>query len=296
MHILQLHSDFCNYQVTFRNNTPATIKWFKEVNRYFMQRTGVTQIHEVDLRVVSDFFVRGKMERNWAAKTIKSRMTALSVFFGWCVRNEYMKEDPIKKLPKPKIEKRIPKHLTVAQASFALEYLKCHKFRYAYERSRALAIIAFFIYTGVRLSELLNLKFSEVDFKEKVIMIRSGKGNKDRIIPLIERLETYLKAFLIDRKRINDECIYFFVSLRRKQNTMSYLVVKRLFLMLSKKTGIHMHPHLMRHSYAVQMLEGGCDIFTLSKLLGHSDIKTTTIYLTATDAQKQRMAERHPLY
>lgn len=77
---------------------------------------------------------------------------------------------------------------------------------------------------------------------------------------------------------------------------MSYLVVKRLFNRIKQETKIHIHPHKLRHSYAVQMLEGGCDIFTLSKLLGHSDIKTTTIYLTATTAQKKRMAEKHPLY
>jgi site-specific recombinase XerD len=104
-----------------------------------------------------------------------------------------------------------------------------------------------------------------------------------------------LKKYLKDRERIQKGNIYFFVS-TRKIDGISYQVVKQLFTKISVETKIHCHPHLLRHSFAVQMLEGGCDIFTLSKLLGHSDIKTTTIYLTATDSQKQRQAEKHPLY
>ena len=208
---------------------------------------------------------------------------------------KYPKINPIKKLPKPRLEKRIPKHLTVTEASFIIEWIKCHKFRYKYEQSRALAIISTFLYTGIRLSELLNLKLSDILFEEKIIIVRAGKGNKDRTVPIIGRLEVYLKKYLLDRQKIQKDNIYFFVSTQKK-DSMSYQVIKRLFTLISERTKIHVYPHLMRHSFAVQMLEGSCDIFTLSKILGHSDIKTTTIYLTATHAQKQKQAEKHPLY
>jgi len=239
--------------------------------------------------------MQGQCTKQWSAKTIRNRMSALSIFFDWCVLEKHLVENPIKQLPKPRLEKRIPKHLTITQASYLIEWLKCRKFRYVYEKSRALAIFAMFIYTGIRLSELLNLKLSEVNFEEKIVFIRSGKGNKDRTIPIIGRLETYLKQYLKQRERIQKGNIYFFVS-TKKIDGMSYQIIKRLFEKITKEAKIHCYPHLLRHSYAVQMLEGGCDIFTLSKLLGHSDIKTTTIYLTATNSQKQRQAEKHPLY
>ena len=295
MRISQLHSEFCSFQRTFKNNTPRTISWLQEICKYFTQQNGIEYIHEVNIHVVKRWFIQGKTEKNWAAKTIKTRMSALSLFFEWCVNEKHLNENPIKQLPLPRLEKRIPKHLTIAQASYIIEWIKCRRFRYTYEKSRALAIIAMFIYTGIRLSELLNLKLSEVNFEDNIIFIRSGKGNKDRTIPIIGRLETYLKSYLKQRERIQKGNIYFFVSVK-KIDGMSYQVVKRLFQQITKDAKIHCYPHLLRHSYAVQMLEGGCDIFTLSKLLGHSDIKTTTIYLTATNSQKQRQAEKHPLY
>lgn len=295
MLISKLHSAFCDYQVTFKNNTPRTISWLKDICIYFTKQTSISHIEEVNLILIKQWFMDGRCIKNWSAKTIRNRMSALSIFFDWCVNENYLEQNPIKQLPKPRLEKRIPKHLTVTEASYIIEWLKCHKFRYAYERTRALAIVTTFLYTGIRLSELLNLKFSDVQFEEKIIFIRSGKGNKDRAIPLIGRLSIYLKKYMVERKRIQEDSIYFFVSIKKK-DVMSYLVIKRLFSLISEKTKIHVYPHLMRHSYAVQMLEGNCDIFTLSKLLGHSDIKTTTIYLTATHAQKQKQAEKHPLY
>lgn len=295
MLIRSLHTEFCQYQITFRNNTQRTILWFKQTIGYFLKQTGVKTIDEITLKVVSEYFTQGKIQKQWSAKSIRTRMSSLGLFFRWCVQMGHLDENPIEKLPRPKLEKRIPDHLSVTEVTYLLEFLKSHPFRYTYERSRALAVVAVFIYTGIRLSELLNLKFSEVNFSEKIIFIRSGKGQKDRTVPIIGRLEKYLRQYLVDRQRLNSSCPFFFVSVK-KDNEMNYQVVKRLFVLLTKQLKRRVYPHLMRHSFAVQMLEGGCDVFTLSKLLGHSDIKTTTIYLTATDAQKHRMAEKHPLY
>lgn len=295
MQISKLHNQFCDYQVTFRNNTPRTIVWFKSVIKSFQKHTGANHSYEITFHLVSKYFVDGKIKHNWSARTIKTRMSALNSFFKWCLINGYIEVNPIEKLPKPKIEKRIPKHLSITEASYIIEWLRTKRFRYKYEKSRAIAIFTTFIYTGIRLGELLNLRYSDVRFDDKIIFIKSGKGNKDRNIPLLNRLEVILKEYLKDREGINNDSIYFFVSIKKK-STMSYLVVKRLFKLISDNTGIHVYPHKMRHSFAVQMLEGGCDIYTLSRILGHSDIKTTTIYLTATTAQQKKQIEKHPLY
>lgn len=295
MHILKAHTEFCEYQITFKNNTPRTIAWFKSTIKHFLKYTSVCNVNELSEPLLRKYFMDGRLERNWTPNHIKNKMSGLSLFFKWCLKYGYIESNPLENLPIPKLPSRIPTHITVDQASFIMEWLRYHRFRYRYEGKRALAIFAMFIYTGLRLAELLNLKMHEVDFDERTILIKNGKGRKDRILPLIGRLERILKDYLKIRDTINDRSFYFFVSLR-KDTQMSYLVVKRLLKKITDNTKIYIHPHKLRHSFAVQMLEGGCDIYTLSKMLGHSDIKTTTIYLTATTKQKVKQAEKHPLY
>lgn len=150
------------------------------------------------------------------------------------------------------------------------------------------------MYTGIRLQELRNLKMVDVDFTEKTLFVESGKGDKDRIVPLNNKLIEILQDYLKERVRLKKSCPYFFTAMR-EDNRMGDLVIKRLVIKIREKTKIHFYPHLLRHTFATLMLEGGCDLFSLSKMLGHSDIKTTTIYLSATTAHLQQQIEKHPL-
>ena len=151
-----------------------------------------------------------------------------------------------------------------------------------------------FVFTGMRLQELLNLRMTDVQFENKVVFISSGKGDKDRIIPMNQDLIKILSEYIKDRDRLNKTCPFFFTSLTHDTG-LQYLVVKRLVEKLRTKSGIHFTPHMLRHTFATLMLEGGCDIYALSKMLGHSDIKTTTIYLSATTAHLQEQVAKHPL-
>ena len=150
------------------------------------------------------------------------------------------------------------------------------------------------MYSGVRYQELMNLKLNDVDFTHKVITVSQGKGAKDRMIPLCDALEGYLFPYLQERSQLNPYSIYFFVS-KLNHGKMSDNVIKRLFEKLQKKSKLKFYPHMLRHTFATLMLEGGCDIFSLSKMMGHSDIKTTAIYLTATVKHLQGQMRKHPL-
>ncbi len=180
------------------------------------------------------------------------------------------------------------------EAMRLLEWLKITKFHYAFERSRALAMIGIFLYTGIRRKELLNLKVSNVDFDKHTLFVESGKGDKDRIIPLNHRLIELLKSYLKQRAKKGKTTPYFFASLRDDRR-MSMQVIRRLFERIKNESGVYAYPHLLRHTFATLMLEGGCEIYALSKMLGHSDIKTTTIYLSVSMRHSREQIHKHPL-
>ncbi len=292
--LTQIHQDFCNYCLAFKGNTKQTILWYKEAFTYLTKYSQAISLNDLNSEVIEKWILQGKLEKNWSAKTIKNRLQALSLFFDWCVTKKLIPQNPTENIPRPKLPKRIPKHLSKEEALALLDWAKNYPYSYKFDKFRSIAIIATFIYTGIRLRELKNLKMEDIDLSAMTLFINNGKGDKDRVIPLNPILIEYLSKYLTQRKRLNKCCPYFFTALR-EDTCMSPNVVKRLKEKLSKKSGIKFHPHLLRHTFATLMLEGGCDLFALSKMMGHSEIQTTTLYLSATTEHLREQIIKHPL-
>jgi site-specific recombinase XerD len=126
------------------------------------------------------------------------------------------------------------------------------------------------------------------------IFIRQGKGNKDRVLPVSFRLAEILKKYLVERQRLKKTCPEFFSSLNRNIG-FTESGIKRLVESITEASGIKFTIHKLRHTFATLMLEGGCDIYSLSRMMGHSDIKTTTIYLAASAEHLRSQITKHPL-
>ena len=194
----------------------------------------------------------------------------------------------------PKLEKRLPPKLTKQDATKLLEIVYNYPYDYKYLRYRNHAIFATFIFAGIRRKELVKLKVTDVDLENLTIFINQGKGSKDRIIPMCYTLAASLKRYLEERKRLKKTCAEFFVSLNRDVGfTESGL--KRLTEHMRKASKIDFTIHKLRHTFATLMLEGGCDIYSLSKMMGHDNIKTTTIYLAASAEHLRSQITKHPL-
>src|SRR3989339_1772714 len=149
-------------------------------------------------------------------------------------------------------------------------------------------------FAGLRKKELLKLKYTDVDIENLSIFINQGKGSKDRVVPMSYTLAQSLKRYVEERRRLNKTCPEFFTSLNRNVGyTNSGL--KRLVEQMKKVSKISFTIHKLRHTFATLMLEGGCDIFSLSKMMGHSDIKTTTIYLAASAEHLRSQMTKHPM-
>ena len=205
-----------------------------------------------------------------------------------------MEKNPIVDIEVPKLEKKLPVRLTKQSALRLLEVVYNYPYNNKFLRSRNHAIFATFIFAGLRKQELLNLKFADVDIENLTLFVRQGKGNKDRIVPISYTLAQSLKRYTDERKRLNKTCPEFFASLTLNRG-YSNDGLKRLVAQMSEASGITFSVHKLRHTFATLMLEGGCDIYSLSRMMGHSDIKTTTIYLSASVQHLRGQITKHPL-
>ncbi len=290
----KLHHRFCEYSQVFKGNTRKTIIWLQGDFRSFISHTKIESLMEVSRHHIEDWILHGKLERKWSNKTVRLRLQSMKLFLDWCVSQELISVNHTDKIPKPKLPKQIPKHLNEIQVNKLFDWVRNYQYDYKFDRMRAIAIIYTFVYTGIRKNELYHLKMEDVDLESKTLFVRSGKGDKDRIVPIHPRLTEILNDYLKDRRRMQKTCPFFFTALR-EDNMMGDQVIKRLFMKLRERIGFDIHPHLLRHTFATLMLEGGCNLYALSRMLGHTDIKTTTIYLGATKAHLTEQISKHPI-
>jgi site-specific recombinase XerD len=155
-----------------------------------------------------------------------------------------------------------------------------YPYRFNFIRYRNYAIFAIAIYAGLRKSEILNLKCVDVNIEGFSVFVRDGKGGKDRIIPMSSTLANILKLYEVERKKWKKTCSEYFASFNTNRGT-SDAGLKHIAENVKVASGISFSLHKLRHTFATLMIEGGCDIYSLSKMMGHSNITTTTIYLSA---------------
>ena len=161
-------------------------------------------------------------------------------------------------------------------------------------RARNHAVLATFLYTGLRKKELLRLRFLDVDLTNLSIFVYRGKGGKDRSVPICQSLAEILSVYMKERQHIRRTCPEFFTSFTHNMG-MCDSALRRVIARLREASGIGFSAHRLRHAFATLMLEGGCDIYSLSRMLGHSDISTTTIYLAASAEHLRAQMMKHPL-
>lgn len=294
MSIQIISQKFFDYFLTFKGYSPMTIKGYNAAIKNYCNVTGVKEIEGVTIDNVRHFFYQGRTVKKWTSSSFIAFHKALIVFFRYCVTEGYMKSNPIEEIEVPKLERKIPSKLTKQEAMQILELVDNFPYQSKFLRFRNYAIFATFIFTGIRRQELLNLKFTDVDVENLSIFIRQGKGKKDRIIPINFRLAESLQKYIEVRKKAWKTCPEFFTSYTHDIGFTEH-GLKKLVDKINASTGFRFGVHKLRHTFATLMLEGGCDIFSLSKMMGHSDIKTTTVYLAASVQHLREQILKHPL-
>jgi len=294
MDIYILAQQFYDYSNFIRGYSPKTIKRYKSVINLFCKFGEVQKVEDITDQNVREFFIQGRSFRNWNPNTFISYHKSLLVFFRWCVERGYLPRNYTEDIETPKLPKRLPKNLKKDDALRLLEVVYNYPYDYHFLRYRNQAIFATFIYAGLRRSELFNLKVTDVDVENLTIFVNKGKGAKDRFIPMSYTLASILKKYLQERRRLNKTCPEFFASLNRNKG-FTETGLTRMVRKIKDASGIDFTIHKLRHTFATLMIEGGCDIYSLSKMMGHSNITTTTIYLSATAEHLRGQILKHPL-
>ena len=220
-------------------------------------------------------------------------LSGIKSFFHFLVMADYREDDPSELLEGPKIGFKLPEVLTIEEIDTIISTVDMSK----KEGQRNRAILETLYSCGLRVSELCNLKLSELYFDEGFIKVE-GKGSKQRLVPISPRAIKEIKYWLLDRnlgkikKGFED-----YVFLARWGNSISRIMVFHLIKELAEKAGItkNISPHTFRHSFATHLLEGGANLRAIQCMLGHESIATTEIY-THIDRNMLRseIIEHHP--
>ncbi len=208
------------------------------------------------------FMVTKKEKDRVSDTTVALAHSALTFFFA-----KFLKSNVMGEVKSPKKSKKLP---TVLSKTEVFELIKSVK------RGRNRLLVEFLYSTGVRVSEAVKIKVSNLDFKERIARVQSGKGNKDRVVILSKNWCLDAKKYL-KRKKVNSE---FLFSKRTTAAPISTNTVQRIIRKACQKAEIRKEvtPHTLRHSYATHLMEAGENIRVIQELLGHSSLATTQIY------------------
>lgn len=294
MDIELLAQRFYEYSIHMRGLSRTTVRNHRGWINCYRRFADLRNIEDVTDESLRALFLHGRTVLQWKPNTFMGLYMSLRAFFKWCVANGYMASNPVLEIEKPRLERRIPPKLNLQDALKLLDVAYNYPYDYKYLRYRNHAIFSMFILAGLRKSELLRLRLADVDIENRTIFVSQGKGNKDRMIPMSFTLAESLKRYACERKRLGKTCPQFFTSLNRDTG-FTDTGLKRLVIKMRKASGLSFSVHKLRHTFATLMLEGGCDIYSLSRIMGHSDIKTTTIYLSASVEHLRSQVGKHPL-
>ena len=232
------------------------------------------------------------MEHKITPRSINRKLSTLKSFFKFLMRKGVVKKSPLSKVLAPKTSKRLPVFVEKAGIEKLLTEIE---FSDDFEGKRDKMILDLFYNTGMRRSELNNLKETDIDSYNSQIKVL-GKGNKERIIPIQPQLRAALKEYMdMKNQSIATPSIYLFVNMEGKLLNPSniYQIVKKylnLITTIDKKS-----PHVLRHTFATHLMNNGADINAVKELLGHASLAATQVYTHNTiDKLKNIYKQAHP--
>jgi len=272
---------------TVRNYTTDLLGFFQ-----FLRTKGISSLKEVDRHVLRNYLSQ-LMEQGFAKASIARKLSAIRSFYRYLLREEIISTSPIM-TTSPKLDKRLPSFLTIEEIERLLEAPNLS----TPQGQRDRALIELLYASGLRVSELVQLNQEQVNLDTREIRVW-GKGSKERMVLMGEPAATALSAYLGQgRPKLLGNKRSSALFLNRYGGRLPERRVQRILEKYANIAGIDkgVHPHMLRHTFATHLLDGGADLRVVQELLGHANLSSTQIYTHVTKSQARRVyLSAHPM-
>ena len=278
MNINDAIEDFISYCIFEKGLSDKTINSYRnDLNIYkeYLNNKSITKVSSIKPTHIKDFL---KIRNDEKTTTIAHNLTVIKNFHLYLYKQNITKENISEFISRPKVKKSIPKVLSIEDIDKLLDIKLETPYNY-----RNKAMLELMYATGLRISELINLKTNDIDLLEGTVIVM-GKGSKERIIPIGDYAIDYLKKYLDVRyKLLKEQTDYLFVNNHGRPITRQgfFKILKKL--LHEKGLNEDASPHTLRHSFATHLINRGADLRSVQEMLGHSDITTTKIYTEVSD-------------
>lgn len=286
----KLINDFLKYLEVERHYSEHTIISYKTDLEEFNEYLGNKNIKDTDYKFIRDYLTY-MFDKKYEKKTISRHISTLRSYYKYLLEEKIIKKNPMTLISNPKLDKKLPNFLYYDELEILLNIP---------DRSTTLglrdALILELLYsTGIRVSELINIKLKDINRSDKKILIM-GKGSKERYVLYGEVLDNLLDIYISNsRSKLNKNSDY--LILNKDGNQITDRGIRLIISKVLKKGEIdyHVSPHTLRHTFATHMLENGADLKSVQELLGHENLSTTQVYTHVTNERLRSVyLKTHP--
>lgn len=290
----EIIKNYMRYLRLERNFTRNTLAAYKHDLQYLLEYVDQNNLSLLEVKLEDlESFSASLHDKAIGARTQARILSGVRSFYRYLLLDDYIQDDPTELLAFPQLGEHLPEYLTVEEVDQLEGAIDLSK----WEGQRNKAIIETLFSCGLRVSELVNLKKSDVFEEEKFIRV-FGKGNKERLVPISGEALKEINLWYVDRNQMNikpGEEDYVFLNRRGAHLTRTMILI--MIKNYAKDAGIQktISPHTLRHSFATALYKGGADLRVIQEMLGHEDIGTTEVYthLDTSDLRKA-ILEHHP--
>ena len=282
---LKLEKNYSQHTVAAYENDLCSFSEFCET---VYEDANIINVHYVQIRN----WIVSLVEKGLQNATINRKISSLKTYYKYLLKTKQIEVSPLIKHKALKTSTKIQVPFSEKEMN---EVLGSVIFENDFEGIRNKTIIEMLYATGMRRSELINLKESDIDYAAKTIKIL-GKRNKERIVPLLKKLETQLKEYSSQRKQVDiskNEELFLTAKGNKMYPNLVYRLINDYFSIASTK--IKKSPHILRHTFATHLLNQGADLNAVKELLGHASLASTQVYTHNSLAElKNVYAKAHP--